>query len=100
MCKLNENITPAPINTKSLLAFLFGCMQKLDKGEIDTNTAIAQAKLASQANNVLNYELKKAIVQIKLKECGGDINGKPRLREIESQGFANTMTYDDNNDRP
>ena len=62
-----------PCNTKSMAAFLFAQMDKLAKKEIDTNTAVAQAKLASQINNLLNYELKRTIVQIKLKEIGSNI---------------------------
>lgn len=82
----------APVNTKSLLSFIFNTMEKLDKGEIDTNVACAQAKLASQANNVLDYELKRTIVQMKLKEQGISVDKQPVLREIESKGFDDT-TY-------
>lgn len=74
-----------PVNTKSLLAFIFGQMGKLDRGEIDANTACAQAKLASQASNVLNYELKRSIVQMRLQAIGQSTT--PTLREIESKGF-------------
>ena len=49
------NEMSAPVNTKSFLAFIFNTMEKLDKGVIDTNVACAQAKLMSQANNVLDY---------------------------------------------
>lgn len=65
-------------------------MVKLDKGEIDANQAIAQAKLASQVNNLMNYELKRTLVQIKLKEIGED-GVKPALREIESKAFDDTI---------
>lgn len=81
-----------PVNTKSLLAFIFNQMDRLNNGEIDANTAIAQAKLASQASNLLNYELKRTIVQIRLKEIYGGIQGtRPRLREIESKAFDDTI---------
>lgn len=70
------------VNTTKLLAFLFEQMEKLDKGEIDATTAAAQAQLAKQANNVLDYELRRTIVQIKLAEL--PIANKPQLREIES----------------
>ena len=61
-------------------------MEKLDKGEITNETACAQAKLASQANNVLNYELKRTIVQIKLQEIGATRDATEiKLREIESK---------------
>lgn len=78
-----------PVNTKSLLAFLFNQMGKLDRGEIDPNTACAQAKLASQANNLLNYELKRSVVQMKLQAMGNGVS--PRLREIESKAFDDAM---------
>ena len=78
-----------PCNTKSLAAFLFAQMDKLAKKEIDTNTAVAQAKLASQINNLLGYELKRTIVQIKLKEIGANIQQLPELRDIESKSFDN-----------
>ena len=78
-----------PVNTKSLLAFIFGQMSKLDKGEIDAKTACAQAQLASQANNVLTYELKRAVVQMQLSECGFSNQQRPELRDIESKGFDN-----------
>lgn len=81
--------TGTPVNTKSLLSFIFRQMEKLDSGEINANQACAQAKLASQANNLLDYELKRTIVQMKLKETGQ--NAEPRLREIESKVFDNTI---------
>lgn len=80
-----------PVNTKSFLAFIFNTMEKLDKGVIDTNVACAQAKLMSQANNVLDYELKRTLTQIKLKEMGMLQDKNPVLREIESKGFDNTL---------
>ena len=76
------------MNTKSLLAFIFNQMERLNSGEIDANTACAQAKLASQASNLLNYELKRTIVEMRLKEIGGGMQHTiPRLREIESKSF-------------
>ena len=74
-----------PANSKSLLSFIFTQMDRLDKGEITNEQAIAQAKLASQAHNLLNYELKRSIVELKLKEVGSVI--EPHLREIESKNF-------------
>ena len=73
------------VNTKNLLSFIFNTMERLDSGEIDPNIACAQAKLASQASNLLNYELKRTIVQMRLKEMGNGVQcTEPRLREIES----------------
>lgn len=75
-----------PVNTKSLLAFIFTQMERLNSGEIDAQTACAQAKLASQACNLLNYELKRTIVQIRMREIGTGIQATDiTLREIESK---------------
>lgn len=74
-----------PVNTKSLLAFIFNQMERLNAGEIDAQTACAQAKLASQASNVLNYELKRTIVQMRMKQIGAGIDATDiKLRNIES----------------
>lgn len=81
-----------PCNTKSLLAFIFNQMERLNNGEIDANTACAQAKLASQASNVLNYELKRTIVQMRMRELVKGIDSSQiRLREIESKPFDDTI---------
>jgi hypothetical protein len=37
-------------------------MEKLDNDEIDVSKASAMSKLVGQANNLLNYELKRAVV--------------------------------------
>lgn len=81
-----------PVNTKSMLSFIFNQMERLDKKEIDANEACAQAKLASQACNLLNYELKRTIVQLRLREIGeGGNDTSARLREIESKSFDDTI---------
>lgn len=81
-----------PVNTKSLLAFIFNQMERLDAGEIDAQTACAQAKLASQASNVLNYELKRTIVQMRMQQVGTGIKATDiTLREIESKPFDNQL---------
>lgn len=74
-----------PVNTKSLLAFIFNQMERLNAGEITANEAMAQAKLASQASNVLNYELKRTIVQMRMQQIGAGIDVTDiKLRNIES----------------
>jgi len=74
-----------PVNTKSLLAFIFNQMERLNAGEITANEAMAQAKLASQASNVLNYELKRTIVQMRMQQIGTGIDVTDiKLRNIES----------------
>ena len=51
-----------PVNTKSLFSVLCTTLEKLDSAEIDVNHANATAKLVGQAANLLNYELKRAII--------------------------------------
>jgi len=51
-----------PVNTKSMFSMLCTYMEKLDSGEIDVSQASAMSKLIGQANNLLNYELKRAIL--------------------------------------
>ncbi len=48
-------------NTKQLLKHTFAMMEKLDLKRISTDEAKEQANLIKQANNVLNYELDKAL---------------------------------------
>ena len=76
-----------PVNTKSLLAFIFGQMDALQQGKITPNEAIAQAKLASQASNILNYELKRTAMEIALENMGRAVSAQ--LRDIESIEFDN-----------
>lgn len=51
-----------PVNSKSLFATLCKTIEKLDNDEIDVSKASAMSKLIGQANNLLNYELKRAVV--------------------------------------
>lgn len=51
-----------PVNTKSMFSMLCNCMEKLENDEIDVSKASAMAKLIGQANNLLNYELKRAML--------------------------------------
>jgi hypothetical protein len=62
-------------------------MEKLDKNEIDVQTASAQANLAKQANNALMYELKRADVQMKLTQHNAVYKDGLKLREAESKNF-------------
>jgi len=51
-----------PVNTKSMFSTLCIYMEKLDKNEIDVAQAHAMSKLIGQANNLLIYELKRALL--------------------------------------
>lgn len=51
-----------PVNTKSLFSMLCVTLEKLDSDEIDVSKASTIAKVVGQANNLLNYELKRAVI--------------------------------------
>ena len=51
-----------PVNSKSLFNMLCITLEKLDSEEIDVATASATAKLVAQCNNLLTYELKRAMI--------------------------------------
>ena len=51
-----------PVNSKSMFSLLCMYMEKLDSNEIDVNQSNAMSKLVGQANNLLNYELKRALL--------------------------------------
>jgi hypothetical protein len=76
-----------PVNNKSLLHFIFDQMEKLDKGEISPEIGLVQSKLASQANNSLSYELKRADIQMKLTAHNAVYKDGLRLREAEGKNF-------------
>lgn len=85
--------TAEPCNAKSLLAFTFGLMAKLDRGEIDTNTAIAQSKLISQANNIMKNELLRTALQLKMYEANTGIEASEvKLRQVESKAFDDSVS--------
>lgn len=80
-----------PANSKSLLHFLFDQMDKLDKKEIDVQTANQMANLAKQANNVMSYELKRVDTMIRLSEHNKQYDDDIVLREVDSKAFDNTI---------
>lgn len=80
-----------PANSKSLLHFLFDQMDKLDKKEIDVQTANQMANLAKQANNVMSYELKRVDTMIRLSEHNKQYDDNITLREVDAKGFDNTI---------
>jgi uncharacterized protein YehS (DUF1456 family) len=88
--------TAEPCNAKSLLAFTFGLMGKLDRGEIDTNTAVAQSKLISQANNIIKNELMRTALQIKMYEAHTGIEASEiKIRQVESKAFNESVFSDE-----
>jgi len=76
-----------PVNTKSLLAFVFGQMEKLDTKEIDVDTASAQSKLVQQANNLIRSEHERTRVKMELERHNKEYASNIEMREIESKNF-------------
>ena len=68
-----------PVNTKSMFSMLCMYMEKLDNNEIDVFQAAAMAKLIAQANNLLNYELKRALLM-----ANPDFAGAHRNLELKT----------------
>lgn len=76
-----------PVNTKSLLAFVFGQMEKLDNKEIDVDTANAQSKLIQQANNIIRSEHERTRIKMELERHNAEYNSSIQMREVESKNF-------------
>jgi len=76
-----------PVNNKSMIAFLFDQMDKLDKDEIDVLKAKEQGNLAKQVNNAMKYELDRAKTKMDIKQHNSEFNNNISLREIESSNF-------------
>ena len=76
-----------PVNSKSLLAFVFDQMEKLDSKEIDTAQAGAQSKLIQQANNIIKNEVDRTRVKIQLERHNKEFGSSLVMREIESKNF-------------
>jgi len=70
-------------NTKQLLIFCLNQMEKLDKGQINTETAREQANLIKQANNLLKHELDRVNTEIKLAQHNQAFNDQISIRNIE-----------------
>lgn len=76
-----------PVNNKSLIAFLFNQMDKLDKDEIDVLKAREQGNLAKQVNNAMKYELDRAKTKMELTKHNAIYKDGLDLRDIESKNF-------------
>lgn len=76
-----------PVNNKSLVAFLFDQMERLNKGEINKETAMTQVHLAKQINSQMRYELERAKTIMKLTQHNAVYKDGTNLREIESKNF-------------
>lgn len=76
-----------PVNNKSMVSFLFNQMDKLDKGEIDNNQAMTQAKLSEQVNKALRYELERTRVGMELTKHNAVYKDGLKVREAEEKNF-------------
>ena len=76
-----------PVNNKSMIAFLFDQMNKLDKDEIDVTKAREQSNLAKQVNNAMKYELDRANIKMELTKHNAIYKDGIDLRNIESKNF-------------
>jgi hypothetical protein len=76
-----------PVNNKSLIAFLFDQMNKLDENVIDVEQAKAQANLAKQVNNAMKYELDLVKTKMEISEFNKTAIEKVELRNVESKNF-------------
>jgi len=76
-----------PVNNKSLIAFLFDQMNKLDENQITVEDAKAQANLAKQVNNAMKYELDLVKTKMELTEFNKTNTEKIELRNVESKNF-------------
>jgi hypothetical protein len=76
-----------PVNNKSVLAFLFNQMEKLDNKEITVDEAKAVSELAKQVNNAMKYELDRANTKMKLRVHNFEYKDNIELRDVESKNF-------------
>jgi len=76
-----------PVNNKSLTAFLFDTMEKLNNGEVSVEIAKTQTNLAKQVNSQMRYELERARVIMELTKHNAIFKDGANLREIESKNF-------------
>jgi len=76
-----------PVNNKSMIAFLFNQMEKLDSGQISVEKAKEQSNLAKQVNSAMKYELDRARVKMELTKHNAIYKDGLDLREIESKNY-------------
>lgn len=76
-----------PVNNKSMIAFIFDQMRKLDEGTTDIQTAREQANLAKQVNNSMKYELDRAKTLMELAKHNSIYKDGLNLRNIESKNY-------------
>ena len=76
-----------PVNNKSLVAFLFDQMEKLNNKEIEKEDALAQVAIAKQINSHMRYELERSKTLMQLTQHNAIYKDGTNIREIESKNF-------------
>jgi hypothetical protein len=76
-----------PVNNKSMVAFLFDQMNKLDEDKIDIHKAREQANLAKQVNVAMKYELDRSKTLMELAKHNATYKDGLNLRNIESKNY-------------
>jgi hypothetical protein len=82
----------APVNSKSLFAFICDQMEKLDKEQVSLENVKEQANLVQKATNLLKYELDRANTQIRIRDFNVKTGATLAIREVEAKGFTDTTS--------
>lgn len=82
----------APVNNKSLIAFLCNQMKKLDNKEITVQEAQAQCNIVNSICKVLNYEISRVNTEMKIREFNLTRGSNVALRQLEQKGFDDTTS--------
>jgi hypothetical protein len=80
-----------PTDNRTLLAFIFEQMDKLDNKQIDCLTATTQAKLAKEANNSLMYEIKRTELIMDIQRSGIKLDEFGKINVINKKGVPVKM---------
>lgn len=80
----------APVNSKSLFAFICDQMEKLSSKEITVDEAKAQSNLATQATKVLRYEIDRSETEMRVRKFNMENGSHIEIRQVESKGFDDT----------
>lgn len=78
--------TTKKVNSESLLKHTFNCMMLLKSKAISVEEAKAHANLIKQSNNILRYELDRAIAEQKFENISirniEDLSANERLQHL------------------
>lgn len=77
-----------PVNNKSLLAHIFGTIEKVtDDKDFDLERVKQLGNLYKQANSTLRYELERANTILKIEDFRSKTGTTVELRNAESKNF-------------